>query len=262
MNIAEYEKMYELEDTYWWFQGRKKMIQSILKTYMKTDPRPGRVLDVGCGTGLILQTYKHWNPIGADFSPLALQFCQSRGITRTVRADVIHLPFEDNSLDLILALDLIEHVDRDDLLIKEFNRVLKPGGYLMATVPAHPSLWSDHDIALHHFRRYTKASFGKLMRLGKLKPVKYTFGIFFLHPVVVVFRSIQKQWQRSTGLKDNRQAKTHLIALPLVFNRILIELLRVEAFLLKYINFPTGTSLVALAQKPLSSPQKKRKKKA
>lgn len=249
MNLEEYERMYELEDSYWWFQGRLRMIQAILDEYLPFEPKPGRVLDMGCGTGLMLKTLEDWKPVGADFSGLALQFCHSRGLKNNVRADVIHLPFKDNSLDLILALDLIEHVEHDDLLIKEFNRVLRPGGCLMATVPAHPYLWSDHDIALHHFRRYTYKSFGNLLKLGGLKPIKYTYGICFLHPIIVVFRTLQKLWQKSLGINRKKLPKAHLIPMPVPLNAFFIGLLKIEAQLLRKFNLPQGTSLVTLARK-------------
>ncbi|MDX1972864.1 MAG: class I SAM-dependent methyltransferase [Candidatus Sumerlaeia bacterium] len=249
MNLSEYDKMYQLEDSYWWFQGRKRMIQSILERFLPEEPRPGRVLDVGCGTGMILQSYQKWSPVGADFSPLALQYCQSRGLKRTVRADVTRLPFADNSLDLILALDLIEHVERHDLLIKEFQRVLRPGGCVMATVPAHPSLWSEHDVALHHYRRYTRKSFAKLLRHGNLKPIKYTYGLFFLHPAVVTFRMLQNLKNKLIP-KTNGEPKAHLISVPKWLNSLLIQIFSFEARLLRHMNFPTGTSLVVLAQKP------------
>ena len=248
MNVEEYERMYELEGSYWWFQGRLAIIQAVLDEYLPRAPRAGRVLDVGCGTGLMLQTLKDWQPIGFDFSPLALAFCHERGIQGLVRGDVVSLPFADNSLDLILALDMMEHVERDDLLIREFNRVLRPGGVLMATVPAHPSLWSDHDVALHHFRRYTWQSLRRLLRDGGLKPVKFTHAIFFVHPLIVAFRRIQRAWQRSTGIRHAR-AKAHVIPLPRPINAALIRVLKLEAWLLRRMDLPMGTSLLTLARK-------------
>lgn len=106
MNVEEYEKMHDLEDTYWWFQGRLRMIQQVLDTYLPEPPRPGRVLDVGCGTGLVLKKLEAWRPVGLDFSQLALEFCRGRGSDRLVRGDVVHLPFDDNAFDLILALEI------------------------------------------------------------------------------------------------------------------------------------------------------------
>ncbi|MEQ8822261.1 MAG: class I SAM-dependent methyltransferase [Sumerlaeia bacterium] len=248
MNVEEYERMYHLEDTYWWFQGRLKMIMTILDTYLPEKPRPGRVLDVGCGTGLMLRTIAEWRPIGFDFSHLALEFSASKGAENLVRGDVVKLPFADESLDLILALDLMEHVERDDLLIREFNRVLRPGGCLMATVPAHQYLWSDHDIALHHFRRYSHKSLLQLLADGGLQPIKYSYGISFVHPGIVAFRMLQRAKQRLLPRK-NGQAKAHLIPLPGPLNRAMIGLLHTEASLLRRMNLPQGTSLMTLARK-------------
>jgi SAM-dependent methyltransferase len=257
LNVEEYEKMYSLEGSYWWFQGRMRLIQSVLKTFLPEPPRPGRVLDVGCGTGLMMQEVKGWRPTGVDFSMLALQFCRDRGLANLAHADVVNLPFQDGSLDLILALDMMEHVERDDLLIREFNRVLRPGGCIMATVPAHPYLWSDHDVALHHFRRYTWSSMRSLLKSAKFRPIKFSYGICLVHPLIVVFRMLQRLWQRSTGV-DNPQPKTHLIALPSIVNSFLIGLLRIEARLIRVMNLPFGTSLVVLARKEAELPRASR----
>ena len=250
MNVEEYERMYQMEDTYWWFQGRMHMIEAMLATYMKIDPKPGHVLDVGCGTGLMLGRLKDKDPVGLDFSPLSLQFCKRRGITRLIRGDVTHLPFADNSLDLVLALDLIEHVERDDMMVKEVARVLRPGGYFMATVPAHQSLWSDHDVSLHHYRRYSYNGFLKLIKSSGLKPVKYSYGITFTYPIVVAFRTLQKMWRRSVGTQSDITPKAHLIPLPWFLNTPLIWVLQLEGWLLRFMNLPVGVSLMSLARKP------------
>ncbi|MCC6545559.1 class I SAM-dependent methyltransferase [Candidatus Sumerlaeota bacterium] len=249
MNVEEYERMYSLEDTYWWFQGRMRMIEAILARYMRQKPRKGRVLDVGCGTGLMLSRLKKWEPTGLDFSRLAMNFSRKRGVRNLTIGDVVRLPVQSNSMDLILALDLIEHIERDDLMAKEFHRVLRRGGYLMATVPAHQSLWSDHDIALHHFRRYSARGFLKLLRDAGFKPVKFSFGITFTYPVVVTFRKLQLMWQRQVGINSPARAKSHLIPLPKFLNTPLIWLLHMEAFLLKYIDLPFGVSLITLCRK-------------
>jgi len=249
MNVEEYERMYELEDTYWWFQGRMRMIESILAAYMREEPRPGRVLDVGCGTGLMLRRLKRWDPAGLDFSALSMHFCHKRGVHRLMRGDVVKLPIASNSIDLILALDLIEHIERDDLMIREFHRVLRPGGYLMATVPAHQELWSDHDVALHHHRRYSYKGFRRLLTEAGFKPVKYSYGISFTYYPIVAFRRLQRLWQRSHGVEGPSRARAHLIPLPGSINKALIGLLHLEAAMLRYIDLPKGVSLMTLCRK-------------
>lgn len=250
MNREEYDRMYFLEGTYWWFQGRLRIIESVLDEFLPAEPRPGRVLDVGCGTGLMLERFGRWKPIGLDFSGAALKYCRQRGLPRILRADVTRLPVESGSIDLILALDLMEHVERHDLMIREFHRVLRPGGCLMATVPAHPWLWSDHDVALHHFRRYTRGSLRALLRHGHLRPIKFSHAITFTYPGIVAFRRIQRLLHGDPRRSSKGEgAKAHLIPLPAPVNAALTGLLGVEAALLRRTNLPFGVSLVALAQK-------------
>lgn len=245
MEAAEYERMYSLEDTYWWFQGRMQIITNCLETHGIL--RPGiRVLDVGCGTGLMLQRLADCLPIGLDFSPLSMDFCRRRGVERLLRGDVVDLPFRDETLDLILALDLLEHVERDDLLVDQFRRVLKPGGHAMITVPAHQFLWSEHDEALHHFRRYSKEQFRRLLEDRGFEFVKYTFAITATYVPIVAFRRFQRWIHRND---NNRRPKTHLIALPRPINRALIKVLHGEARWLRNHNLPFGVSLLCLARK-------------
>jgi SAM-dependent methyltransferase len=248
MEPREYERMYHCEDTYWWFQGRLHMILALLESGMRRQPRPGRTLDVGCGTGLMLQKLARWRPTGIDVSLLALGYSRKRGLQNLVQGDITRLPFADGSMDLLLALDVMEHVERDDLMIREFRRVLRPGGWLMATVPAHPWLWSDHDRALHHHRRYTKGSLRKLLRHGDFRPRRLTYGISFMYYPIVAFRKLQGLWQRSAGMEQGRP-KAHIIPLPGPLNKAMIGLLKVEAALLRRIDLPVGVSLMTLAQR-------------
>lgn len=250
MNLEEYEKMFQLEDTYWWFQGRMHLVESILRHFMEREPEPGRVLDLGCGTGLMLDRLKKYRPAGFDFSPRALEFCRNRGLGRLIRGDVVHLPFDSECMDLTLALDLIEHVEHDGLLAAEVYRTLRPGGYFMATVPAHQWLWSDHDVSLHHFRRYSYRGFHGLLEGAGFQFVKYSYAITFSYPPIVFFRMLQKQWQKSIEAPQRTRPKTHLIPLPWFINQPLTDLIRLEGWFLRVVDLPFGISLVALCQKP------------
>ncbi|MDX2174855.1 MAG: class I SAM-dependent methyltransferase [Candidatus Sumerlaeia bacterium] len=248
MNVDEYQRMYELEGSYWWFQGRLDIIKSVLSAYLPKPPRPGHVLDVGCGTGLMLEEFRRWRPLGLDYSPHALAYSHERGIKRLCRGDVTRLPLATGSMDLIFAFDVMEHIDRHDLMIREFRRVLAPGGCLMATVPAHPSLWSDHDVALHHYRRYTRASLRKLLRHGGFQPVKFSYAVSATYPGVVAFRKLQNL-RKSLNGGAKREAKAHLVMLPKPVNAALKGVLSVEAALLRHMDLPFGLSLVTLARK-------------
>jgi len=243
MNI-EYEKMYHMENSYWWFQGRKAIIFSLLTEFTPLLKTEGVCLDVGCGTGLILEMLNSYSkPVGLDLSAKALHYCKERGLSSLIRADTDQLPIADASCDLILALDLLEHIDDDKRLMKEFNRICKPGGYICLTVPAHQYLWSEHDEALHHFRRYSKKTFDALFRDSHFTPMKLTYAITVTYLPIVVFRKLQRL------LRSNERPKTHLIPLPRLLNSLLIRILVLEAWLLKYLNFPFGVSLIGLAKK-------------
>src|SRR5947208_10726643 len=156
MESIEYQRMFQLEDHHWWFQGRIHLMRRMVEKYSPQGlKRQPRLLDLGCGTGLFV-TEQNRNKLafGLDFSKEALKFTRTRGAAGLVCADSQMMPFESESFDIVTAFDLIEHVERDDALIAEAYRVLRPGGVLFVAVPAHPYLLGEHDDALHHKRRY------------------------------------------------------------------------------------------------------------
>jgi ubiquinone/menaquinone biosynthesis C-methylase UbiE len=180
-------------------------------------------LDLGCGTGGSFSLLRNFGTvIGLDVSPLALKFAKEKGMKHLVLGSAENLPFADNCLDLVAALDVLEHLDDDCQALREIWRVLKPNGAFVFTVPAFMSLWSVHDIALAHKRRY---------------------AICPLLPAVFVFRKMQNLFMRG------RKPATALIELPSPLNRLLIELLRLEATLIPFVRLPFGVSLVGLAEK-------------
>jgi len=246
MRAEEYERMYHQENTYWWFQGRKEIVLELLGHHTPLSSERLSVLDVGCGTGLLLEALRPFaQPVGVDFSPLATNYCRQRGLQRLVCARVEALPFAHERFDLILALDLFEHIDDDAGLLRELWRVCRPGGNLMITVPAYRFLWSDHDEALHHRRRYTRDSLLRLIRATDFEIVRFSSAITMMFPPIAAFRLTQKLF------KPRGAPKTHLIPLPRLVNRFLIEMLKLEARWLRHFNLPFGVSLVALLRKPV-----------
>jgi SAM-dependent methyltransferase len=246
MNRAEYDRMYALEDTYWWFQGRQEIIVSMLETcgaLASTSTRP-LVIDLGCGTGLMLKRLaSRARMIGLDYSPLALSYCRRRTIGDLARFDAVDLPVRDESVDAVLALDMLEHIEDDQRVIDEMARVLRPGGVAVLAVPAHPFLWSEHDEALHHFRRYRRRELAALFDGHRLRVERLTYAIAFTFVPIALFRLVTRHWRRV------REPKAQVIILPLWANRLLTGLLRVEARLLRRWNLPCGVSLIAIARK-------------
>lgn len=250
MDIAEYHKMHALESTYWWFQGRRDIILNQLGELLprlrrETPGRPLRLLDVGCGTGMLLQTLEQEGlAVGLDFSPVALRYCRERRLRHLGRADVRHLPLPANCIDLITALDLIEHIRDDAGLLGEFHRVLRPGGLALMSVPAHKNLWSSHDVALHHHRRYEKTEFRALVEAAGLHIERYTSAVATVYPAAALFRRLKRRF-----VKPDTPPRTDEFPLPRCVNTVLHRILTLEARWLRHHNLPFGLSILCLARK-------------
>jgi SAM-dependent methyltransferase len=148
----EIRKSAALEDKHWWYAGRRALIRRKVRHLA-----PGRALDVGAGSGGNTAVLRDlgWDVAALEYSPAAAELCAGRGIP-TVRADARRLPFPDEHFDLVMSTDLWEHVDDDKTVAAEAFRVLRPGGALLLAVPSGMDLWSGHDVALGHVRRYER----------------------------------------------------------------------------------------------------------
>ncbi|AXA36480.1 S-adenosylmethionine-dependent methyltransferase [Candidatus Sumerlaea chitinivorans] len=256
MNIEEYHKMHALEKNYWWFQARRKMIRTLLaelvpKCRVPADAalasRPAlRILDIGCGTGMLMEDLQAYGWVaGLDFSPVALAYCRERRLPNLARADVQRLPVRSNSVDLLTALDLVEHVEDDRKLMGEIHRVLRPGGYALMSVPAHKRLWSNHDVALHHFRRYEKSEFRQLVLGAGLEIEKCSYMMASIYWPAAIYRRLKKHF-----LRPSASPKTDEFPLPVWVNALLRAVVSAEAPLLRRYSMPCGLSIVCIARKP------------
>lgn len=151
MDKDEYRKHFELEEDFWWFAGRRKIIQNIFKTFAIPDKKLN-ILDIGCGTGFNLKFFQTYgNSFGCDISEDALYYCQKRDLKKIACTDAEKLPYKDESFDLVTLLDVLYHknVQNDINVLLEAYRVLKKGSYLLITDSAFNFLRSKHDIAFH-----------------------------------------------------------------------------------------------------------------
>ena len=177
MEQQAYREQFELEDAHWWFEGRRAVIWALLDRAGLTAPGGGlRILDAGCGTGRNLIEF---GPLGdargIDSSPEAIDFCRRRGVLGATEGRLESLPFEEGSFDLILATDVLEHIEDDQSVMRELRRVAAPGARLLATVPAYRWLWSQHDDAHHHFRRYTLRDLRERLRAEGWETAEWSY---------------------------------------------------------------------------------------
>jgi ubiquinone/menaquinone biosynthesis C-methylase UbiE len=243
MNPAEYERMYRYEDHYWWFVSRRELVESLVRQLPL--PADAVIVDVGCGTGATAaQMQKYGRVIGVDISPLALAWSQQRGLSHLLLAAAEKLPIAVESVDVIIATDILEHLDDDVAVLKEFYRTLKPGGYVVATVPAYSILWSEHDLALMHRRRYVARVLAQRSRAAGFEIVRLTYALFFLFPLALVMRLLKRR------PPPEKEPEAQLPPLPEWLNRLLIRFQRIETAMLKYVRFPWGVSVVAVLRKP------------
>lgn len=243
MRYEELERMYRLEDDYWWFVGRRRLVHSLVQRYGPPDPM---ILDAGCGTGGTMDYLRPLGSVyGADLSLDALQFCRSRGHQALLQCRAESIAARGDSFDVVVASDLLEHLPDDAAGVQEAFRVTKPGGIVVITVPAYQWLWSEHDEALSHLRRYSKRELRGLLEQAGADVVKLTYAVCLVFPAIVGVRVLQRRKHKSSA------PHTQLMPVPDWANRLLVSIHDLEAWWLTRAGFPWGATLVAVARKPV-----------
>ena len=184
MEGTEVRKLAALEDTHWWYAERRH----ILATWLK-GRTPGRALDIGAAGGGNTRVLRDmgWKASPLEYGPEGAEVCHERGLP-VMRADATMLPLADASLDIVTAFDVLEHLEDDDACVREVRRVLKPGGAFLVAVPCDPKLWSAHDDAVDHVRRYTRQTLHEVLERDGMQLVSMTSWNVLLRPVVKMRR--------------------------------------------------------------------------
>lgn len=256
MRADEYAAMYAVEDDHWWYTGMRRVADALLGGCVNggASAAPnaigrGRldVLDAGCGTGGNSAHLRRYGRVtGIDFAPEALYFARERPGLRLARATVEALPFADGSFDLVLSNDVLCHlgVASDVAAVREFARVLRPGGVLFLQLPAYQWLRSHHDEAVQTGHRYTARELRSLLRAGGLRVRRLTYANSVLLPVAAAWRTLNRVWPRRTAAE---RSDVRPVAAPL--NAAMRTALALEAVLLARRNLPFGLSVIGVAQK-------------
>ncbi|AYA38097.1 class I SAM-dependent methyltransferase [Hymenobacter oligotrophus] len=247
-----YEAQYHLlEEKHWWFEGRRDFVFSLVQQ-LGLAPTAS-ILEIGCSGGPLMLRMRDKgfsNLTGIDISPRAIALAQQRGLPSTSVMDAAHLDFEDEKFDLIIASDVLEHIEDEAQALREWHRVLKPGGRLLVFVPAFPVLWSQHDVVNHHFRRYTRETLLAALRTSAFGVSRSSYWNGALFAPALLVRSLQRLLQPSKAQSQATNASGDLAALPKPLNSTLLGLLRLENAVLNRLNFPVGMSVFAVAHKP------------
>jgi SAM-dependent methyltransferase len=233
-----YDNMRAVERTHWWFRGRRAILSSQIERLGLA--REARILEVGCGTGGNLKMLSAFGRV-TGMEPDG----PSRAYAEEASGVVVEsgflpgpLPTFQGDFDLIAALDVIEHLDDDQGSIAALAKLLQPSGRILATVPAHAWMWSGHDVAHHHKRRYSKAAFMDLFRDAGLRVVRASyFNALLFAPIALV-----RLAKLGHGGGDDA-----VPAGPL--NAALASIFGFERRLLQVCDLPFGVSLLVVAEK-------------
>jgi len=239
-----YHQMYLNEEHHWWFKSKVDIVKELTHKFVGRDLKSLKVLDAGCGTSFLSKSIVSnlHNLYNVDNDQLSLYYSKKRGVVNIVQADLNIMPFSDNSFDLTFCMDVIEHNEDDRYLVGELSRVIKPGGIIIASVPALMQLWSPQDVKLDHFRRYKIKQFSELFE-DKFEVLKASYCNTLLFPPIYLLRKIFNIFPNITKDKDELEINNKFI------NNILYKIFSQEAKLLKNINLPVGVSCIVVARK-------------
>jgi SAM-dependent methyltransferase len=243
-----YKEYYILERSHWWFTAREKIIVNYIKKLIRKNDLPSsklNILNVGCGPGRTSEFLSNFgNVTSIEYDKFCCDFVKEHTDLNIINGSITELFFENNTFDLVCAFDVIEHVEDDQLAVKELKRVTKLNGLVLITVPAFMSLWSHHDVINHHFKRYKENEIDLLFKNnndGKKLFSSYFNFILFL-PIFTVrqLSNLFKLDKKRPG--SGSDFETFKVGF---MNQILYKIMSFESnFLNNNVKLPFGVSII------------------
>lgn len=210
MKKEELLSLQRVEEEHWFYKGKRELVFHWLTECGYRRNADLKVLDAGAGTGILVRdlkkVYGDERILGVEYSDDAREIAKEAYGLQLQAGSILELPVEDKTVDVAIALDVLEHVERDDIALSELLRVTKSDGHLVLNVPAMPSLWSDWDVSLGHFRRYTMPSFKTLLGPGMQRNefsivyIGYINALAF--PLIYAYRKFRRLVPTETRAED------------------------------------------------------------
>ena len=241
MNGSPYKIEERVQTFHWWFVVRRKLLKTILCSL--NLQRESLTMDIGCGVGSNLSLLKAigLKAMGCDRSFDNLLLAKSKFFLPFIYGDLENLPIRSSSVGLVIATDVLEHLEDDIAGVRELCRILRRNGHLIVTVPAFQSLWGTQDIVTGHKKRYSKRDISNVLKHNGFQIMRSSYFNFFLFfPILFARRVI-----RLLGLQLHSENE---INFPLL-NFFLKTIFSLEPYLLKYFTFPFGVSIFCVAKK-------------
>jgi SAM-dependent methyltransferase len=231
---------HQAEDRHWWYRGRRVVIESVVAGLGL--PAHARILDAGCGSGRnMIELARHGSVTGVELSDTSVALARGRDCGEVVAGSVLDMPFADDSFDLAVSLDVIEHLEDDLGALRELRRTVAPGGALVVTVPAYQWLWSGHDVINHHHRRYTRSGLQCVAERAGWRQVRTTYFNSLLLPLAIALRVLDRVNTKTT------ESSLDLWVPPEPLNRLLERPLALEAgAIARGGRIPAGLSLLSV----------------
>lgn len=246
MNRNFYKNYFEVEKNHWLMKVRRLIILDNIKKLFGKKGNNERILDFGCGSGFFvkeLQKAGHFSCWGVDISEDAIKFGELRGTKNLSVLDSHKLNFKDNSFDIVLSMDVLEHLEDESWAIKEIERILKPKGKFIVMVPAYQFLWGVQDEVAHHYRRYTLGGIKKrILDNGDFKILKSSYFNTFLFLPIAIVRIFSKVFNLKKRQSDFDINSPFL-------DKVFFSIFNFERKLLKSISFPFGVSVLLVLEK-------------
>lgn len=241
-------KYHKLEENQWWFISRRNIILKLIKELNLS--KSAKILEVGCSGGPLIKllTLNGFTDLyGIDISEDAVNLCKETGLKNVAVMDCVKTQFNDNEYDLVIASDVLEHIENDDSALAEWNRILKPNGKLIVFVPAFNFLWSMHDEMNHHHRRYSKLLIAQKLEKANFILDRISYWNFSLFFPTVIIRAFQRLTMKKKSRKKDRLYGLNYIGN--IGNKCLITILYIENRFLAYFNLYVGVSVFAICRK-------------